>query len=182
MNRAQSAFFVFLLVIFCCYAIYKWNRQSVEADPEVRLAVASARTEAQPLIDALEKYHLLHGVYPRSIKDLPQNYLWGKYLYQTSQLNAVYKSLDCQQRVRDLMGWQTAEKRQRMRETQVECLLGYSQFAVKTQVPTAHVRVYAFVVFDSTKAKWDVDWCDPTDNARNYCYDELLKLEEENRQ
>jgi hypothetical protein len=105
---------------------------SLQSDPAVTLALSSARTEAQPLIDVLDQYHLKRGVYPRSIKELPKDHLWGNYLYQITPLNAVYKSLDCEQRVRDLMGWQTPEKRQQMLKTQDECVLGYSQFALKT--------------------------------------------------
>lgn len=92
MSRAGLGFSIFVLAIFSVYAFHKWNRLSLESDPAVTLALSSARTE------------LTHGVYPRSVKELPNNYLWGKYLYQASPLTTVYKSLECQQRVRDLMG------------------------------------------------------------------------------
>jgi len=182
MNKAQSGLVIFLFLIVSWYAFYKWNRRSLASNPAVAMTLSSAPAEAQPLIGALEKYHLTHGVYPRSIKELPHNNLWGKYLYQISQLNTVYKSLDCQQRVRDLTGWQTAQKIQRMQETQDECVLGYSQFVVKTQVQTSHLHMYVFVAFDSTNPKWDVDWCNPNDRGRDYCSDDLVKLREENRQ
>jgi hypothetical protein len=181
-NKGQAALFIFLALIISWYAFYKWNKRSLESNPAIELALSSAQKDAQPLIDAIEKYHTEHGFYPRSIKDLPYSALWGKYLYQTSSLNSVYKSLDCQRRVRDLMGWQTAEKRQKMQETQEECLLGYSQFLIKSQVQASHLNMYVFVVFDSTNPKWNVDWCTPNDNRRDYCGAELAKLREENRQ
>jgi hypothetical protein len=182
MNKGQAAFCIFLFLIFSWYAFYKWNKQSLESDPAVVLALSSAQKETQPLIGAMEKYHLAHGVYPRSIKELPYSPLWGKYLYQISSLNTVYTSLDCQQRVRDLMGWQTAEKRQTMQETQAECVLGYSQFLVKSEVQASHLHMHVFVVFDSTNPKWNVDWCNPNDRGRDYCGDDLAKLRDENRQ
>jgi hypothetical protein len=181
-NKGQAALFIFLALIISWYAFYKWNKRSLESNPAVELALSSAQKDAQPLIEAIEKYHTEHGFYPRSIKDLPYNALWGKYLYQTSSLNSVYKSLDCQRRVRDLMGWQTAEKRQKMQETQEECLLGYSQFLIKSQVQASHLNMYVFVVFDSTNPKWNVDWCSPNNNRRDYCGADLAKLREENRQ
>ncbi len=182
MNKGQAALFIFLSLIISWYAFYKWNKRSLESNPAVVLALSSAQKEAQPLIGAIEKYHLEHGVYPGSIKDLPYSPLWGKYLYQPSALNSVYKSLDCQRRVRDLMGLQTAEKRQHMQETQEECLLGYAQFLVKSQVQTSHFHMYVFVVFDSTNPKWNVDWCSPNDRGRDYCGADLAKLRDDNRQ
>jgi hypothetical protein len=92
-------------VILGWYSIHKVIRYSLEHDPKVSLALSTARTEALPLINDLEDFHRAHGFYPRSIKQLPRNNLWGKYLYDTNSLNVVYKSLDCQKRVRDLMGW-----------------------------------------------------------------------------
>jgi hypothetical protein len=182
MSKVWLGFSIFVLAIFSVYAIHTWNRLSLESDPAVTLALSSARTEAKPLIDALDQYHLIHGVYPRSVKELPKDHLWGKYLYQITPLNAVYKSLECQQRVRNLMGWQTTEKRQRAQEVQEECLLGYSQFVLKTQVQPSHRQMFVFVEFASANPKWDIDWCTGAKHGRNYCYEDLMKLRDENKQ
>jgi hypothetical protein len=182
MSKIRLGFIAFFLAILSMYAFHRWNRLSLESDPAATLALSSARTETKPLIDVLEQYHLAHGVYPKSVKELPKDSLWGKYLYEVMPLNAVYKSLDCQQRVRDWMGWQTADKRQRMLETQEECILGYSQFVLKSQVPALRQRKLVFVVFESTNPTWDVDWCSPGRHGRNFCFADLTKLREENRQ
>ena len=177
MSKARVGLLTFIIVIVCWYPLHRWRRYSLESDPNISSALSTAKTEALPLINALEEYHRAHGVYPRSIKQLPRNPLWGKYLYQTNDFSAVYQSLDCQKRVRDLIGWQTPEKRQRMLETQDECILGYSQFAIKSQVQPSHQRLFAFVVFESTNPQWDIDWC-----RRKGCYADLVKLQNENRQ
>jgi hypothetical protein len=183
MSKARAGFSIFILVILSWYSIHRVMRYSLEHDPKVSLALSAAKTEALPLINALENYHRANGFYPRSIKQLPRNNLWGKYLYETNSLNVVYKSLDCQKRMRDLMGWQTAEKRQQLAQTQDECILGYSQFVIKSQVQPSHLQTFAFVVFESTNPKWDIDWCDNSgQHGRNFCYDNLVKLQAENRQ
>jgi hypothetical protein len=183
MSKVRSGFIVFALVIFFAFASHWLNRSALKSDPDVMLALSAAQTETQPLIDALEQYHLEHGVYPRSVKDLPKNALWGKYLYQTWDLNSVYKSLDCQRRIHDLMGFQTPEKLQRFRDTRNECLLGYSQFILKTQVhPSRPRQMFVFVVFQSANPKWDIDWCSPGRHGPNHCYEELKELRAENRQ
>jgi hypothetical protein len=182
MSRAWVGFSVFMLVLLGWYGLHKAIRYSLETDPKVNLAVSNAQTEAQPLIAGLEDFHRSHGFYPRSIRQLQRNSLWGKYLYETNGLNVVYHSLDCQKRMRDLMGWQTAEKRQKLIQTEDECISGYSQFVIKSQVQPAHQRTLAFVVFESTNPKWDIDWCNSSHKGRNYCYENLMKLEGENRQ
>jgi hypothetical protein len=73
--------------------------------------------------------------------------------------------------MRDLTGWQTTQKRLKTTETQDECILGYSQFVVRSQVQPLHQRTFAFVVFDSTNPKWDIDWCNTPQHGRNFCYD-----------
>ncbi|MFZ0478950.1 MAG: hypothetical protein WAL71_07350 [Terriglobales bacterium] len=182
MSKGRARFTVFLLVVFVLCAFYTFNRRMLESDPVVAKALSSAPTEAKSLLDALDAYHLAHGVYPRSVKDLPRDPLWGKYLYQVNSLFAVYKSLDCQRRMHDLMGIQTPEKIRLGKETQAECLLGYSQFVVKTHVQAKYRQVFAFVVFDSANPKWAIDWCTPNNETRNYCYEDLLKLQDESRQ
>jgi hypothetical protein len=182
MGKAQAAFAAFIILIVCLFSYHSLMRYFLESDGNVSSALSTAKTEALPLINDLEEYHRARGFYPRSIKQLPRNNLWGKYLYQVNDLNTVYQSLDCQKRVRDLMGWQTSGKRQKMLETRNECILGYSQFVIKSQVQPAHLQVYAFVVFDSTNPKWDVDWCNNSGEGRNFCHDDLEKLQDENRQ
>ena len=183
MSKARATFSIFILVILSWYLIHKVMRYSLENDPKVSLALSAAKTEALPLINDLEDFHRANGFYPRSIKQLPRNNLWGKYLYETNSLNVVYKSLECQKRMRDLMGWQTAEKRQQLAQTQDECILGYSQFVIKSQVQPSHLQTFAFVVFESTNPKWDIDWCDNSgQHGRNFCYDNLVKLQAENGQ
>lgn len=182
MSKVRLGFSIFVLAIFSVYAFHTQNRRSLQSDPVVTLALTSAPTEAQPLIGALEQYHLARGVYPRSVKELPKNHLWGKYLYQITPLNAVYKSLDCQQRVRDLMGWQTAEKRQQTQEVQDECLLGYSQFVLETQVQPSDRQMFVFVEFASANPQWDIDWCSSGSRGPSHCYEDLMKLRDENRQ
>jgi hypothetical protein len=182
MSKTRVGLSVFIIVIVVLFSYHKLMRYFLESDHNVSSALSTAKTEALPLIDALEEFHRARGFYPRSIKQLPRNPLWGKYLYQINDLNAVYQSLDCQKRVRDLMGWQTAEKRQKMLETKNECILGYSQFVIKSQVQPAPLHLYAFVIFESTNPQWDVDWCNHSGEGRNFCADDLEKLQDENRQ
>jgi len=182
MNKTRVGLATFVFVIVCLFSYHKLTRYLLVSDRNISSALSTAKTEALPLIDDLEDYHRARGVYPRSIKQLPKNRLWGKYLYQTNDLNVAYQSLDCQKRMRDLMGWQTSEKRQKMAETRDECILGYSQFVIKSQVRPAHLQISAFVVFESANPKWDVDWCNNSGEGRDHCYDDLLKLQEENQQ
>ena len=182
MSKPWAGFSVFVLVILSWYAFHKVMRYALGTDPKVSSALSTAKTEALPLINDLEDFHRAHGYFPRSIKRLPRNSLWGKYLYETNGLYVVYQSLDCQKRMRDLTGWQTTEKRLKTTETQDECILGYSQFVVKSQVQPLHQRTFAFVVFDSTNPKWDIDWCNTPQHGRNFCYDNLMKLQDDNRQ
>jgi hypothetical protein len=182
MSKAQAGFSVFIILIVSLYSFHRVMRYSLENDPKVSLALSAAQTEALPLINNLEDFHRANGFYPRSIKQLPRNNLWGKYLYQTNSLNVVYKSLDCQRRMRDLTGWQTAEKRQKLAPTEDECIQGYSQFVIKSPVHPSHQQTFAFLMFESTNPKWDIDWCNTGDHGRNYCYEDLVKLQNENRQ
>lgn len=79
-------------------------------------------------------------------------------------------------------GMATTEKRLKTIETEDECILGYSQVVIKSQVQPSHQRTFAFVVFDSTNPKWDIDWCNSPEHGHNFCYENLMKLRDKNRQ
>jgi len=154
-------------VVFVLCAFYTFNRRMLESDPVVAKALSSAPTEAKSLLDALDAYHLAHGVYPRSVKDLPRDPLWENISTRSIRFFAVYKSLDCQRRMHDLMGIQTPEKIRLGKETQAECLLGIRSSSSRPMCRQSTGSV-CVVVFDSANPKW------PSIGARQTTRRELL--------
>jgi hypothetical protein len=139
----------------------------VTADPAVPPALAQAKVDAQPLLAALDAYHLAKGYYPASLSELtasdpsPQ-----KFRYETLGLNRVYRSLACAGKANATNGWHpqpmTAYKAQQD-TIRGECVAGYSAFELKSpRIATKwgiNASTEVFAKFASQTAAWSVGWC-----------------------
>lgn len=185
MNRKKFVIIGLPVILVLMIASQSLRKHMLLTDPVTLTAIETAKTESKSLLAALEDYHHQNGVYPASVKELPRDPLWGKYLYKAQKLTAVYKSPDCQKRINDLMGFQTPEKIAKMAIAKAECLAGYSQFTIKSQIQPENYwnkNMFSYIVFESQNADWSVDWCHSTQRKHLHCDRDLFELQRENRQ
>lgn len=138
----------------------------ITADPAVQPALAQAKTDAQPLLAALDAYHATNGFYPPSVSDLAVGDANARnYTYETYSINRVYKSLACAGQGKSLAGWHKSPGAYKKQEAafRSECLSGYSSFVLKspriaTKWPINSSTV-VFAKFTSLTAEWGVGWC-----------------------
>ena len=166
---------VFAIVIGLVLSMAMCSIQSrmVASDPAVQPAIAQAKTDAQPLLAALDAYHLAKGYYPRSLSELPvTDTSWQKYRYETLSLFRVYKSLACTGKANSTQGWHpqpVTTYQQQQAALRAECVAGYSAFTLKSpRIATkrginASSEVYA--KFTSQTAQWAPGWCSRGDHG-----------------
>ena len=149
----------------------------VEANPNSDSDLAAAQKSAQPLLDALEKYHADNGLYPASLNQLTPGYLASSeslrsYRYSARRDDWVFQSDACLDRDKNpgqpiLQARHTPNTVSRM---QHDCLSGYREYQLQSaDFPTdAHSRYQErWAYYDSQPQYWTVGWCEQVRTKEN---------------
>jgi hypothetical protein len=145
------------------------NRR-VDSDPASEAGLAAAQEEAEPLLDALEKYHGDSGLYPPTLDTLVPAYLPSlrgirMYRYSARSYDWVYKSDACADRRKSLDGWVLKEPKQYQKEVAAfkqDCLTGYRYYQIQSHsFPADAQNPYTerWAYYDSSSRQWKVGWC-----------------------
>jgi hypothetical protein len=165
-----------LIAIVGCLAIlgtclnFHSTQRRVDNDPAAQAALAGAQEEAQPLLDALEKYHGDAGLYPPTLDTLVPAYLPSLrgihiYRYSARRKDWVYKSDACADRRKTLEGWVLKEAKQYQKEVadfKQDCLAGFRYFELQSHnFVTGAQNPYTerWAHYDSSSRQWSVGWC-----------------------
>ncbi len=159
---------IVILGIFSVWWNYRSNNLKVEEDPTSQTDLAAAKEAAQPLLDALEKYHAANGLYPASLGDLedanaPSHHGRHDYLYSGTW---VFKSDPCKAREKELHGWimkPNNEYQKRINDFKSDCVAGYRDYQLQSGdfPPDANAqhRIERWAHFDSQTKQWTLGWC-----------------------
>ena len=146
MIRILGQIFLALILITVVLAVKCSIQNKIyNSDPVIQNKLTEFKSESQPLKEALEKYHSVHGYYPISANNLPLSDNLSRY-YVVTQFNRVYKSLECRQK---------------------ECISGYSEFYLKKLLKSWDLRVKVYGEFSSQTSQWSVCWREVRDRNIN---------------
>jgi hypothetical protein len=157
--------------VFSFWWNYHFNNAKVTGDPTSAADLAGAKEAAQPLLDALDKYHAENGVYPTTLDQLTgagfnaQLPAHGRHGFLYSG-DWVYKSDACAARNKELHGWVMKEVKDYQRqidEFKQECVAGYREYHLQSSdfPPDAQTQppVERWAYFDSKTKQWSLGWC-----------------------
>jgi hypothetical protein len=156
-------------LVFGLWANYHFTNLKVSEDPTSAPGLAAAKEAAQPLLDALEKYHTDNGLYPTTLDNLtganlPPVRVRHGYLY--SAAGWVYKSDTCAAREKQLHGWilkETKEYQREIDEFKQECVAGYRNYQLQSgdfpRDPQTQHAIERWAYFDSLTRQWSLGWC-----------------------
>ena len=174
-ERLRTAGFLgFALMVVLCGEYYLTN-VAVNKNPTSEPDLMEATRSAQPLLEALEKYHADNGLYPTTLDSLTAadlHSLLGRhgFLYSARKGDWVYKSDTCVAREKQLEGWilkPVKEYQKEIDEYKRECVTGYRAYQLQSgdfprDPQTRYTERWAY--FDSQTRQWSLGWC--TDNGR----------------
>jgi hypothetical protein len=161
---------VFIVLILAVVLPMFLNNRSVKNDSTSAPYLAAAKTEAQPLLDALEKYRAEHALYPATLDQITPQYLpagWGvdRYRYTARRPDWTLKSDACAAREKSLHGWVMKPADQYAKEVaqfKLDCISGYRDFQLQSpdfpssaQSPNSERWAW----YDSFTKQWSLGWC-----------------------
>jgi len=162
--------FVLFILIFGVFAAMYFTNLRVKRDCKSGLYLAAQEQQAQPLLEALEKYREDHGLYPSNLDQITPTYLasgWGadRFLYTARRADWALKSADCTSREKRLHGWIMKEATEYAKEVgqfKLDCISGYRDYQLQSpdfpgnsQFPDMERWAY----YDSFTRKWSLGWC-----------------------
>ena len=168
-RRLCMIVFVGCAVIIALWGRYHFTTIQVNNDPTSTPDLAAATETAQPLLDALVKYHAENGLYPTTLDQLPSKQLPSLrvrgYLYSARSTDWVYRSDTCVAREKHLHGWIMKEVKAYQKEIddfKRECLTGYRDYLLQSSdfprdAQTQYIARWAY--FDSQTKRWSLGWC-----------------------
>lgn len=172
MERLHKVALVGLILIFGLWASYHFPNARVEHDPTSAPDLAEATEAAQPLLEALEKYHAANGLYPVTLDQLtaagftahlPAHGRRDGFLYSGDW---VYKSDACVAREKQLHGWVLREVKEYQREIdefKQECVSGYREYHLQSgdfpRGAQSQQNIERWAYFDSRTRQWKLGWC-----------------------
>ena len=169
-QRLGKFAFVGFVLIFGLWASYYLTNVKVNEDPTSAPDLAGATNAAQPLLEALEKYHADNGLYPTTLDHLTAAHLpsiGGRngFLYSARSGDWVYKTDTCVAREKQLHGWilkETKEYQTDIDEFKQECVTGYRYYQIQSgdfprDPQNQYIERWAY--FDSQTRQWSLGWC-----------------------
>ena len=139
-----------------------WMRSYSESlraasDPVWAADLQAAQERAQPLLDALEKYHADNGLYPATLGKLSPAYLvsaqdFSRFRYSARHSDWVRESDDC---IEDSSSQAVKVKH--------NCVTGYREFQLQSpgfRVDARSRDLARWAYYDSQPRYWAVGWCE----------------------
>jgi hypothetical protein len=171
MRRLRTFALVGFALLLGLWARYRFTNVKVNEDPTSAPNLARATEAAQPLLEALEKYHADNGLYPATLDHLTTAHLpslGGRhgFLYSARNGDWVFKSDTCAAREKQLHGWILKEVKEYQREIdefKQECVTGYRYYQLQSDdfprdAQTQHY-IERWAYFDSKTRQWSLGWC-----------------------
>lgn len=161
------ALIVFLL-IFGTWLRFHLASASVNNDPSTQTDFVTAKTNAEPLLQTLEKYRGDTGLYPATLDQLTGAYSPSgahSFRYSARANDWVYKTDACKEREKSLRGWimkGAKEYKKEIADFKSECLTGYRYYQLQSVAfphdpQTRTIDRWAY--YDSSNQQWSVGWC-----------------------
>ena len=170
-------------VLFASSIAMWWRYHSantiVTNDPTSQAALASNTKQAEPLVDALEKFRADNGLYPTTLNQLAPAYMpsvepYAAFRYSSRHSDWVFLSDACITREKSLEGWVLQEAKayqQNVAQFRHECLTGYRDYQLQSpdfppDVQSRYIERWAY--YDSQPQHWVLGWCEhvPASNGR----------------
>jgi len=145
------------------------------ANPGAEPNVTAAAEQAQPVIDALEKYRADNGLYPASLDRLSPGYLASTetlrgFRYSARRSDWVFQSDACLAREQVLEWKLTGVKANRPQAARFadDCLSGFRDYQLQSpdfshDGNSRYVERWAY--YDSQPQHWTVGWCEQVRTA-----------------
>jgi hypothetical protein len=175
MERLHKVALAGLILIFGLWANYYFNNARANEDPTSAPDLAAATRAAQPVLEALEKYHAANGFYPVTldqlttagfIAHLPEHGRRHGFLYSGDW---VYKSDACAAREKPLHGWilkEVKEYQRQIDEFKQERVTGYREYQLQSgdfpRAAQSQQNIERWAYFDSNTRQWRLGWCAAT--------------------
>jgi hypothetical protein len=166
----QIGLVVFVLILAIMVPPYLTNLR-VKDDRTSALRLEAAKTEAQPLVDALAKYRADHGLYPPTLEQVTPAYLRAsfgadRFRYAARRPDWTLKSGGCAAREKSLHGLimkEAAEYRKEVAAFKADCITGFRDYQLQTpDFPRSDQSpgIERWGYYDSWTKKWSLGWCD----------------------
>ena len=181
MRQALRLLAIAAIAVFAgCWAHSYLSNVRVDDDPDSESDLAAAQKNAQPLLDALEKYHTDNGLYPASLNQLSPGYFASSagltaYRYSARHDDWVLQSDACLDREKS-PGHPTLQAANHtpyaVSRSQHDCLSGYREYQLQSpdfppDVASPYQERWAY--YDSQPQYWTMGWCEQVrtiDNSR----------------
>jgi len=161
---------------------WRYDSASVRVtdDPRSQADLETNSKQAQPLLDALERFRTDNGIYPTTLNQLAPAYLpsvqpFATFRYSARHSDWVFLSDACITREKTLQGWVLQEAKAYQKEvTQFthECLTGYRDYQLQSpdfasDGQSRYIERWAY--YDSQPQHWVLGWCEhvPTSKGRS---------------
>lgn len=170
-QRLRMLAFVFLAGSIAMWWRYHSANARVSDDPTSQAALNANTKQAQPVVDALEKFRADNGLYPTTLSQLAPAYLpsvqtYAAFRYSARHSDWVFLSDACITREKTLQGWVLQEAK--VYQTEVaqfkhECLTGYRDYQLQSpdfplDMQSRYIERWAY--YDSQPQLWVVGWCE----------------------
>ena len=153
------------------WARFHFASLRVDADPISRPDLVAAQEQAQPLLDALEKYRAEYGLYPASLNQLLPAYVaslqtLSAFRYSARYSDWVFQSNACLEQEKALRGSILQEANHGQRRTsqlKFECISGYRDYQLQSpNFPPFEESRYLerWAYYDSQPQYWTLGWCE----------------------
>jgi hypothetical protein len=171
-ERLRVVVFVFLVAIVILWARFYFANLRVTDDPRSESDLTAAADQAQPLLDALERYRADNGLYPTTLNQLSPAYLPSlqglhAFRYSARHSDWVFQSDACLAREQNLEGWVLKEVKEHQNEVaqfKRDCISGYRDFQLQSPdfPPDSQSRyLERWAYYDSQPQHWTLGWCEP---------------------
>lgn len=167
---SMIAFVIFAGSIAMWWRFHAANLRAT-GDPTSQTELELNSKQAQPLVDALEKFRTDNGLYPTALKQLAPAYLpsmqpFAAYRYSARHSEWVFLSDACISREKTLHGWilqETKAYQQNVAQFKHECLTGYRDYQLQSpdfapDVQSRYIERWAY--YDSQPQHWVLGWCE----------------------
>ena len=162
-------------VILACSIAMWWRYHSanvrVAEDPTSQADLEANSKQAQPLVDALEKFRTDNGLYPTMLNQLAPAYLpsvqgFAAFRYSARHSDWVFLSDACITREKTLQGWVLQEAKAYQKDVaqfKHDCVTGYRDYQLQSpdfapEVQSRYIERWAY--FDSQPQHWVLGWCE----------------------
>lgn len=170
-QRLRMIAFVILASSIAMWWRYHSATVRVTEDLTSQTDVEANSKQAQPLLDALEKFRTDNGVYPTTLNQLAPAYLpsvqpFAAFRYSARHSDWVFLSDACITRERTFEGWVLQETKSYQKDVaqfKHECLTGYRDYQLQSpdfppDVQSRYIERWAY--YDSQLQRWVLGWCE----------------------